>query len=625
MRADFPPTTRPPARPAISRRAVWFRICLTLFVVSGIWAGAVALTGGFTVDLGVVELKSRNPRNVVIIAALTALLVAFLARPGRRFQSAVAELDLLLGLLPRLFGRAGGLVAPVLAGLIALAVIIVGCSEGAFVAGGADSYGYLSQARLWAQGRLQVEQPIMTAVSWPFSDLALTPLGYRPAPSGPAIVPVYAPGLPMAMALFERVAGSHAVFYVVPLLGGVAVWATYLMGSAVAGPAVGLTAAVLLATSPVFLYQLMFPMSDVPVTAWWALCLALLPYPRRAAALAAGLLAGIATLTRPNLVPILCVPGMFLLWAVVRHRHDRGPAVQRLLLFVVGPIVASLVVAYLNARWYGGVLKSGYGPFDYLYRVENLWPNITQYSSWLLESQTPVVLLAVVAPFLLGRGGRADSRVSSRRLAVTWLSFIAAVAGCYAFYAPFEVWWYLRFLLPAFPALLVLTSIGLIGIATRLAGRPGGLAAALVVAVLAWHGVQFAKDRSAFQFREGERKYSAVGDYIGRQLPERAVLICLQHSGSIRYYSGRLTVRYDWIPTDGLEDVIEQFRGLGYHPYFVLETTEMTSFEQRFQGESDLAQLNWFPRARLRHASEVNIYDPADKWADHQPVTDIIY
>ena len=28
---------------------------------------------------------------------------------------------------------------------------------------------------------------------------------------------------------------------------------------------------------PVFLFQLMSPMSDVPVTAWWALCLVLLP------------------------------------------------------------------------------------------------------------------------------------------------------------------------------------------------------------------------------------------------------------------------------------------------------------------------------------------------------------
>ena len=69
----------------------------------------------------------------------------------------------------------------------------------------------------------------------------------------------------------------------------------------------------------------------------------------------------------------------------------------------------------------------------------------------------------------------------------------------------------------------------------------------------------------------------------------------MQHSGSIRYYSGRLTVRYDWIPTNRLDNVIEQLRGLGYHPYIVLEAAEMGAFEQRFQGNSELAALNWIP------------------------------
>ena len=173
--------------------------------------------------------------------------------------------------------------------------------------------------------------------------------------------------------------------------------------------------------------------------------------------------------------------------------------------------------------------------------------------------------------------------------------------------------------------MLVLTSIALIGITTRLAGRPGGLAAAVVVAVLAWHGVRYANDHAAFGFREGERKYSAVGEYIGRRLPERAVIICMQHSGSIRYYSGRLTIRYDWIPTNRLDNVIEQLRALGYHPYIVLEAAEMGAFEQRFQEDSRLGTLNWTPRAQLRHASDIKIYDPADNGSDHQFITDTIY
>jgi hypothetical protein len=238
-----------------------------------------------------------------------------------------------------------------------------------------------------------------------------------------------------------------------------------------------------------------------------------------------------------------------------------------------------------------------------------------------------VVLLALAAPFLLGRRAATDVRwPGPRALIVTWLLFIAAVISCYAFYAPFEVWWYLRFLLPAFPPLLVLTSIGLLGVAARLARDAGGLAAAVIVALLAWHGVRFASNHAAFRLHEGERKYVAVGEYIAARLPERAVLLCMQYSGSIRYYSGRLTVRYDWIPENRLDSVIDEFRGHGYHPYIVLEQPEIQAFHRRFRGRSELAALDWAPRARLRHDSAVAIYDPADQRLDdeHQPVTETI-
>ena len=112
----------------------------------------------------------------------------------------------------------------------------------------------------------------------------------------------------MVMGAFERIGGRQAVFYVVPLLGGLAVWATYVIGAGVGGTLIGLSAAVLLATSPVFVYQLLNPMSDVPVTAWWALSFMLLPIKRRDAALAAGLFAGLALLTRPNILLVAMVP-----------------------------------------------------------------------------------------------------------------------------------------------------------------------------------------------------------------------------------------------------------------------------------------------------------------------------
>ena len=67
-------------------------------------------------------------------------------------------------------------------------------------------------------------------------------------------MPIYSPGVPMLMALFKIAGGDRAVYYVVPLLGGLAVWVTFLVGRQVAGPVVGAAAAVLLFISIFFPY-----------------------------------------------------------------------------------------------------------------------------------------------------------------------------------------------------------------------------------------------------------------------------------------------------------------------------------------------------------------------------------
>src|SRR5262249_23142504 len=98
-----------------------------------------------------------------------------------------------------------------------------------------------------------------------------------------------------------------AAYFAVPLLGAVAVLATYYVGARLHSRYAGLAAAVLVATSPILLFQIVQPMSDVPATAWWALAMvfALLPVPN--APPAAGGAAGLAILTRPNLLPLAIV------------------------------------------------------------------------------------------------------------------------------------------------------------------------------------------------------------------------------------------------------------------------------------------------------------------------------
>jgi hypothetical protein len=205
--------------------------------------------------------------------------------------------------------------------------------------------------------------------------------------------------------------------------------------------------------------------------------------------------------------------------------------------------------------------------------------------------------------------------------------FISIILVCYLFYFQFEVCWYLRFLLPAFPPLLVLMSVALVSIATRMVGILRDMAIAVIIGLLAWHGVTFARDHSAFASKEGERKYVAVGNYIARRLPERAVIISMQFSGSIRYYSGRPTIRYDFIPEAGLDSLVVELQHVGYEPYIMVEDSERSKFLARFKERSRLAALHWPPVARLRRNSDIDIYDPVhipSAGTESQAVTEII-
>ena len=494
------------------------------------------------------------------------------------------------------------------AALASIAVVGAGLLGGVRVAGGADSFGYVSQAHMWAAGTLAVEQPLTAELTDLVPRVALAPLGYRPDPRGPANVPIYSPGLPMLMAAFERAAGPRAVFVVVPLLGGLAVWATFIMGRRLANDRVGAAAAVLLASNPSVLSQLMFPESDVPIMMWWAVCLALLARAGKGAAFAAGLAAGCAILTRPNLVPVAIVPGAWLLWTAAssRTRH----AASRVALFGLAALPACLVVAALNARWYGSPLLSGYGTLEELFAWSSLGPNLARYPKWIVDSLTPLVLLAPLAPlFVSDRGQRRDDEPGKRGLAMMWLLFAGAVTACYLFYLPWDDPGFVRFLLPAFPPLVVLAAAVLVTLSARLPTRLAIVVPLIVVGLIAMRGGVRAYEQNIVHQRV-ETRYAIVGEYLSAHLPERAVLLAMQHSGSARYYSGRITIRYDVIPPGNIEPLLARLRQLGYEPYVLLDEGEESAFRDRFSAHSPIGALDWAPMAQLR-SPRVNLYATA--------------
>jgi hypothetical protein len=588
------------------------RFCLLVAAVALLWAALVVVTGGFAFAIGGIRVSSRSPMNPLLLAIAGGAAAWAVSARGRRAATLADDL--------RTLG------APALAAALAIIIIVTGLTQGALVAGGSDAYGYVSQAEWWATGTLRFDEPLIREFEGRVNHDALVPLGYHAVGDRGTVVPMYPPGLPMVMAVFQRVAGRGAVFYVVPVLAGVAILATYVMGARLAGKAIGVSSAALLATSPSFLFQLTAaPMSDVAVTAWWAVALALLLFDSRAAAALAGLAASLAILTRPNLVPLALVAMVALLSAAARERSVSSRALHRAVCFAIGVVPGCVAVGALYSLWYGSPLLSGYGPASGLYMWENLGPNLLRYPAWVFASQSPVVLGAFAAPWLVGRlaHGRI-ARGEARAVAVSWLCVVLTVLASYVFYEAFNAWWFVRFMLPAFPPLLVLTSVAIVAAASGLPFWPRVLVPVALVAVVAWHGLDYARDHDAFRARS-ERKYAVAADYVARRLPQNAAVLAMQHSGSVRYYSGRATVRFDLIPPSQLDPTLSALTASGYRPYILLESWEVPEFQKRYAGHSPLAPLDWPPTALMRE-SQIRIYDPADQQAlaGRPPLTEIV-
>ncbi len=561
----------------------------------------IAVTGGGRLMVGAIRLSARGTRNTLIVIALSIAGALALAPRGRRWEVLAADWRAVAGPLERALswpmlrrhatGRGAG--AAVAVAFAAGALLI-----GAGGAGASDSYGYVSQARLWLNGRLQVEQPMLRDLPAGVPPETFVPLAYRLSSDGTAIVPVYAPGYPMVMAAFEGVGGPSAVYAVMPLLGGVAVWCTYLLGAQLVAPAVGLIAALLLATSPSVLFIANHsPMSDIPAMAWWVLALVLGRSPSAGWALLSGIAAGAAILTRPNLVPLAVIVGALPIWLARRHAGRAG-AVRSAALFAAGPLAASLAIGALNTRWYGSPAASGYGDLaGVLYRWDFLWPSVASYAAWLWQSQKWTVA-AAIAGIVVGWKHWPPAGSPGRPALATSALFGLCVCLAYAFYLPLQDWWTLRLLFPAFPMLCILAATGIMSLpAVPLLLRP---AVVVLVAALA---IASARERGAFD-TASERRFEAMGSYIASELPQSAVLVSMIHSGSANFYSGRLTVRWDMLRGEQLDPLLEELRRLGYIPFILLDDFEEPQFTERFRGASRLAPLDWepivtMPRARL--------------------------
>lgn len=480
--------------------------------------------------------------------------------------------------------------------------------------GGSDSHCYAGQARMFTEGRWSLPPPIAGRVPWPSAPATFVPSGFAPSPDGSgASVPLCPAGLSLVMAAALKLGGNQALFLVVPLLGALAVWCTFVLGRRMAGPWVGAASAVLVACSPIFLYQVVQPMSDVPAAAFWVASLAAAAGARpngglrgtMGRALGAGLLAGAAIMMRPNLAPLTFVP---VLLAGLHEPGESSPlSVSRTwrwppaVAAALGVLPGVAAVAWLQMAIYGSPLRSGYGDLGQLFSLDNVAANLVRYSSWLATAHSPVLALGLAAPLV----------VRSRTTAWLLLAFALGLLAMYLPYVQFTDWWYTRFLLPALPVLIVMMT----SVAWAALGRlPRGIGAGVLLGLALLLGGLWehrAGELDVFRLKALERKYVELGRYATTRLPPDAIVLAAQPTGSIRFYANLPTLSWDAIAPEWLDRVLDDLRARGLTPYFAIESWEADAFRARFRGHSPLGDLDWPPRADIGRV--IFVYGAGDR------------
>lgn len=567
-------------------------IVLPLALVGAAWSSWLIVFGGIDLGLFGISVTSNDPRRTLLYTSLLLTVYilsgSHLRVPASLGLPARAAMSLAVRALSGLWNTSRRLLVPlaridpaVFAAVLAVALAAAGVRYGVSTAGGSDAYGYVSQADLWLSGRLTIPQPWTAEVPWPGAALTFSPLGYRPRGDG-SIVPTYSPGLPLSMAGFKLLGGHCAVYWVPPFFAGVLVMATYGIGRRLGSSRVGLMAAWLVATNCTVIGLAMLPMSDVPVAALWAVGFWLLLGDTAWQALVAGLVVSFAVLTRTNLAPMVLLP---IVWLAYRSAGAAGPDRRRrlvqLVAFLAGAAPGPLVAAMLNDFWYGSPLKSGYGSFGELYSWSTVPANLRHYTSWFLETQTIAGLFGAAALFLPVRP--LWHYVKDRSIIVVFALFSFGVWAQYLAYFVFDDAGYLRFLLVFYPFIMIgLATFGELRVPWPNAWR---LVVAVAVVALGVRGVMLAERQFVFHVAISDTKFAHVAKIAERVVPPNSVVVSMQHSGSLRHYGGRLTVRYDYLDATWLDQAAEWLADRGIATYALLEDWEIEPFRTRFAGQ----------------------------------------
>ncbi len=437
-------------------------------------------------------------------------------------------------------------------------------------AGPNDSGGYLNSAKLMVNGELTAAPRTIFGADDDLDITAYLPITFHA--NGHRMVPEYPVGWPLEVALFGKIIGlarGIPTLILLQLLLGVLVTQRFARTFGLPTGWAWLAAGIV-GLSPVYLFEGLQPVSDVPALLWvtTAVYWAWLGREHTRYAVLAGLATALAVMIRPS--NLLCVLPAFLCLA------GRWRA---MIAWMLAGAPGAVLLAWYQRRLYGNWHTTGYGDVHTSFAFEFVRPTLQSYATWLPEMLTPLLVLGFAAPFL---------RTISLRVRLVLTSWVALFIVFYALYwCTWDNWYNMRFVLPAFPPMIVLALL----VAHRIAAR-AGLAlfsagpplrtfiptALLVGATLGFLGVRTAQ-RNVVYWMHSNHKPTEVALWMRDHVPANAVVFAKHLTGSLYHYTDLTFVRLDYAPAHDSTALYERILRAGRPVYAATCHWETRGFE----------------------------------------------
>jgi hypothetical protein len=384
------------------------------------------------------------------------------------------------------------------------------------------------------------------------------------------------------MAVARIVFGSVGPFLVPPICYVLLLIVVGRLGRSWYGAPAGWLAAALAAWDPILVTYAKQPMSDVPaalfavISVW---CLAR----RSRLPLLAGVAAGVSFVIRPGGLGLIAALALFAAWP----RESRWRDASR---FAIGLAPFVLAQALLQWRLFGSPFTTGYGSVAELYRGASVWGNLRIYIQGLWTVHSIVWWIGVLAAWLTRP--RVPVALAAGALAISAIPYVL--------YLEFAHWETLRFLLPAIVLLSIAAAGGLVSMAARI-GQGWIVAPALIgfAVVPAVQSERFLNREGVPQLMNAEARYTEVAEHLSARTAANAIVLAAQHSGSIRHYGPRMTLRWDLLRAEDFEPLMRALAEHGHPVYVVLEGTEQRRFMDGFA--TPLQHVHMYPFGQIRN------------------------